>query len=69
MGNRRTRSLIALVRQAARLDQTVAGPWVALRNAVGFTAPMVIGALAGSISAALSACAGALLTSFADQPG
>ena len=42
---------------------------MALRNAVGFTAPMVIGALAGSISAALPACADALLTSFADQPG
>lgn len=52
-----------------RLDHSVADPWVALRNAVGFTAPMVIGELAGSISTALPACAGALLTSFADQPG
>ncbi|HEX6449978.1 MAG TPA: FUSC family protein [Trebonia sp.] len=52
-----------------RLDHTVVDPWVALRNAVGFTAPMVIGELAGSISTALPACVGALLTSFADQPG
>jgi uncharacterized membrane protein YccC len=66
---RGTWALIDLIRQAMRLDHTVVDPWVALRNAVGFTAPMIIGELAGSISTALPACVGALLTSFADQPG
>ncbi len=62
-------SLVALLHDAARLDRTQSDPRVALRNAVGVAAPLVIAALTGSVAAGLASAIGALQTSFADRPG
>ena len=62
-------ALVALVRDAARLDRTQSDPLVSLRNAVGVGAPLAIGALMGSASIGLPSTIGALQTAFADRPG
>ncbi len=62
-------SLAALLRDAARLDRTQSDPLVALRNAVGVGAPLVIGALMGNAAIGLPSTIGALQTAFADRPG
>lgn len=64
-----TAKLGALLRDAARLDRTQSDPVVALRNAVGVVAPLIIGALAASAAAGLPSTIGALQTAFADRPG
>ena len=58
-----------LLRDAARLDRTQSDPIVALRNAIGVAAPLVIATIAGSTSAGLASAIGALQTGFADRPG
>lgn len=58
-----------LLREAARLDRTQSDPVVALRNAAGVVAPLVIATLLGSTSAGLASAIGALQTGFADRPG
>jgi uncharacterized membrane protein YccC len=65
----RSSRLTALLRDAARLDRTQADPFVALRNAIGVVAPLIIGALTTSASAGLAPTIGALQTAFADRPG
>ncbi len=65
----RTSALRALLRDAARLDRTQSDPLVALRNALGVSAPLVIGTLLGSASIGLPSTIGALQTGFADRPG
>ncbi|MCW2496839.1 FUSC family protein [Jatrophihabitans sp.] len=62
-------SLVALLRDAARLDRTQSDPAVALRNAIGVVAPLIIATLTGSVSAGLASAIGALQTCFADRPG
>lgn len=62
-------SLTGLLRGAARLDRTQSDPVVALRNAVGVAAPLILGAATGSAGAGLAATIGALQTAFADRPG
>ena len=62
-------ALGGLLRSAARLDRTQSDPVVALRNAVGVVAPLVIGTLVGAPSSGLAATVGALQTAFADRPG
>ncbi len=62
-------ALSALLKDAARLDRTQSDPLVALRNAVGVGAPLVIGTLLGGASIGLPSTIGALQTGFADRPG
>ena len=63
------RDLGTLLRTAVRLDRSQSDPVVALRNAVGIAAPLVIAALTGPVSAGLPSTIGALQTGFADRPG
>ena len=63
------RDLGSLLRAAVRLDRTQSDPVVALRNALGIAAPLVIAALTGPVSAGLPSTIGALQTGFADRPG
>lgn len=64
-----SRRLAALLRDAARLDRTQSDPLVALRNAFGVVAPLIIGAVTSTASAGLAPTIGALQTAFADRPG
>ena len=50
-----------------RLDEVPPTPWVALRNTIGITLPLIVGASMGMISAALPMCTGALIVSFSDS--
>jgi uncharacterized membrane protein YccC len=63
------RKIVALLRDAARLDRTQSDPVVAVRNAIGVAAPLAIGTLAGGASLGLPTTVGALQTAFADRPG
>ncbi|MDT4945617.1 MAG: hypothetical protein QOH14_2350, partial [Pseudonocardiales bacterium] len=63
------RALVQLLRDAARLDRTQSDPVVSLRNAIGVTLPLAVGALAGSAALGLPATIGALQTALADRPG
>jgi uncharacterized membrane protein YccC len=42
-------------------------PWMALRNTIGVTAPLVVGAASGSLPAGLIVCTGALNVAFRDS--
>src|SRR5579862_386699 len=42
-------------------------PWMALRNTVGVTVPLVVGAASGSLSAGLIVATGALNVAFRDS--
>jgi uncharacterized membrane protein YccC len=63
------RDLATLVRGGLRLDRTQSDPLVALRNAVGIAAPLIIAAATGAVSAGLASTIGALQTGLADRPG
>ncbi|MBE7189156.1 FUSC family protein [Jatrophihabitans endophyticus] len=65
----RSRAVVALLRDAARIDRSQSDPVVALRNAVGVAAPLAIGVLLGSATIGLPSTIGALQTAFADRPG
>lgn len=58
-----------LLRDGARFDRSQADPIVALRNTIGITAPLAVGALAGNPGLGLASTIGALQTGFADRPG
>ncbi len=63
------RDLGTLLRGGLRLDRTQSDPLVALRNAVGIAAPLIIAAATGAVSAGLPSTIGALQTGLADRPG
>ncbi len=63
------RDLGSLLRGALRLDRSQSDPLVALRNAIGIAAPLVIAAATGAVSAGLPSTIGALQTGLADRPG
>jgi uncharacterized membrane protein YccC len=63
------RDLGTLLSSAFRLDRSQSDPLVALRNAVGIAAPLIIAAATGSVSAGLPSTIGALQTGLADRPG
>ena len=62
-------AVVALLRDAARLDRTQSDPVVSLRNAIGVAAPLAIGILSGGIAQGLASTVGALQAAFADRPG
>jgi uncharacterized membrane protein YccC len=50
-----------------RFQNAKINPWMALRNTIGVTAPLVVGAASGSLSAGLIVCTGALNVAFRDS--
>jgi uncharacterized membrane protein YccC len=56
----------ALWKTVSRVETGKIIPWIALRNTIGVTAPLVLGLLLGQIYAGLVMCIGALNVSFSD---
>lgn len=50
-----------------RMEQDATTPWLALRNSIGVSLPLIAGAYMGVLSASLSMCTGAMIVSFSDS--
>jgi uncharacterized membrane protein YccC len=50
-----------------RMEQDAATPWLALRNSIGVSLPLIAGASMGFLASSLPMCTGAMIVSFSDS--